>query len=666
MKRFLGKSVLRRYLFSFVSIAMISCAVIGMIMYMVSVREMRAAAQEEQYKRLVLAAEDMDSQMEQLQLIAHRLQGTVYYAPTYFKRNPYYEVELLEDLKRFTNYSSLPEHFFVRYKEEDAVYSANGKSFMHVYAPRILGYDDAEALAEYLDHCKSPGAYPLHDGVLAVFPFSFNASKAYADSGTMCFYLTEETLMERVWLIFGQRAENMEIIWKDALLVQSGEMDDPVAAQSKHTAITLDQKEIGFHVGEEFVHMSLLVICVFAVLLCVLAVVAAVRSYRPIGNIARRHNLHGADGNELEHLDRALSDTKSQLKISQKQLDEKLQQLRDMRDDLQRYFTLCLVQGTADTATIDSMREAGMRFPGATFAAYILKSSVPQESIYRTVEDMSDDNLVFYAVPFGGEKHYAVLVNGDNCAAAGDMLSEAVDAEVFGGKQTEALGEIPSLLFDALTKASPSCIRPSDIARCREDERLRKFRKALENGDEVTALESMRGYFATYAQDDQMLQELIHNNVTAMLLSASYEVNMNVPRTFLRGGPETWPLLEGWVSALCANRDSVPEHEEHQIIRYLREHALDYDLMLEGVAEHFRRSSRQITRIIQAETGCSYKEFILRLRMEHAKQMLKSGKSVAETCEKVCYASRSHFIKTFTNYAGMTPSRYRDSDLEEG
>jgi len=46
--------------------------------------------------------------------------------------------------------------------------------------------------------------------------------------------------------------------------------------------------------------------------------------------------------------------------------------------------------------------------------------------------------------------------------------------------------------------------------------------------------------------------------------------------------------------------------------------------------------------------------------MEHAKDMLRAGKSVEETSEAVCYASRSHFIKTFTGYAGMTPSKYRD------
>ena len=182
--------------------------------------------------------------------------------------------------------------------------------------------------------------------------------------------------------------------------------------------------------------------------------------------------------------------------------------------------------------------------------------------------------------------------------------------------------------------------------------------EGVEAGDENEALRSLREYCAAYVQSDQTMQQLIQNNAIAVLLGASYEANLNVPRAFLRGGSQAWSMLEGWVSALCSSCQTTTAHEEHEIIRYLREHALDYSLSLESVAEYFRRSTRQISRIIQAETGCGYKEFTL--RMEQAKDMLRAGKSVEETSEAVCYASRSHFIKTFTGYAGMTPSKYRD------
>ncbi len=648
---------------------MICCAVIGVIMYMLSAHELRATARTEQYNRLILSAEDMDAQLDQLQTVSVKIQNTIYYAPTYFKRNAYYELELLEDMQKYANYSTLPTHFFVRYTGEDAVYSEAGKSFLKEYAKTYLlcKAADAEALRTYLDACSEPGVFDLPGGVLVTYPITFSPSQMYADSGTVCFYLTDQMLRDRVELIFGQSIENLKIEWRGAALITGTEMDDPLTAGSKRAVITLDTSEIGFHVEDGFVRMSILLVCVFAALLCLLAATAAVRSYRPIGNIARRHNLH-EDGNELEHLDRALSDTKSQLRISQEQLDEKLQQLRDMRDDLRRHFSVQLVQGSADEASLERMREAGMNIPGQRFGAYILKlkKSDQDVNVEQAINELSDEMMAFYAVPYGGENSYAVVVNADQLEAAGDILRDAcAGAAVFGGEQTEVLSEIPSLLFDALTDAAPSCIRPSDIARCREDERLRQLRKALEAGDETLALQCLREYCAAYDQDDQMMRNLMHNNVLSVLLAASYDANMNVPRTFLRGGDETFTMLEGWVSALCGNCENMTKNEEHQIIRYLREHALDYSLMLEGVAEHFHRSTRQITRIIQAETGGGYKDFILRQRMEHAKKMLREGKSVAETCEKVCYVSRSHFIKSFTNYTGMTPSRYREQEEEQ-
>ena len=51
-------------------------------------------------------------------------------------------------------------------------------------------------------------------------------------------------------------------------------------------------------------------------------------------------------------------------------------------------------------------------------------------------------------------------------------------------------------------------------------------------------------------------------------------------------------------------------------------------------------------------------------RKSYAKEMLRNGASVAETCDAVCYVSRSHFIKTFTTYTGMTPSRFKEEEMK--
>ena len=664
MKRFIGKSLLQRYLISFVSIAMFSCAVVGMIIYLAAVQELRVASLTEQEKRLSIAVDDMDEQFDQLLDIATRIQISTHYMPPHFSRNPYYEIELLADLKRYGNYSSLLRHYFIRYEGNDAVFSEMGKSYMHIYAPYRLGYDDPAALGAYLDQCTEPCFLPLQDSVLAVYPIKMSSSRGYTGKASVCFLITDTALLERLQLVSGEQFTRGQLRRGDALVMSCGDIEDPLTISGEVFSLTVDRSEITSEIGTQFTTLSIVLIGVFIVLFCTLAAALAVRNYRPIGYLAQRYNLQPGEHNELELLDQALVNMEGQLRLSREQLDIRLNQLRLVRSDLQKHFVLQMLRGNADDGDLARMREAGMLFPGRRFHAFIVScSSVNPNDAVHSFEELSDERAAFFAAPFGGDGRYAVLVNADKCPEAADMLHDSCSgAKVFGGRSTDELSEIPALLFDALTEAEPSCIRPSDIARCREDERLRKFRKALENGDEEQAMQSLHEYCAVYASDDKTIAHMIYGNITSVLLAASYEANMNVPRVFLRGSQESMPMLEGWVSALCKGREVASTSEEHQIIRYLREHALDYDLSLDLVSETFHRSARQISRIVQAETGGNYKEFILHIRMEHAKAMLRDGASVGETCERVCYASRSHFIKTFTDYTGLTPSRWREQE----
>jgi len=661
-----GKSVLYRYLISFVSIALVSCALVGMISYLMAARELRYTARQEQNRRLMLAAEDMGVQFEQLQEIAYLVQNSVYYRPAFIGRNPYYEIELLKDFRKYGGYSALVTEYFLRYEGEEMIFCHAQKSYLSSYAGSRFDLEGTEELSAFLDTCQSPAFYPMPRGTLAVFPIHMGSAFGYTGRACVCFYLTDDVLIERARLISGEPFEHMTLRFDGETVVSCGTIADPVEVAFERFTLVLDESEIGIRISDRFLRLNLYMITIFALLLGALAVYAAVRNYRPIGNLARRYNLSVGEGNELEHLDRTLDDMEGRLRMSQEELCERVAQFQAIRNDLIRRFVLQMVHGYADEKSLERMRESGVHFPAAAFQVFWLRICDEAANVEKTISELSDDNAFFCAVPYGGEDSYAVLVNVSDGENVRDLLREVcTGAEVFGGRKTEVPGEVAGLLFDALAQASPSYIRPSDIARCREDKRLRQLRKALETGDETEALHSLREYCAAYAQSDQTLQQLIRNNAIAVLLSASYEANLTVPHAFLRGGTQAWPMLESWVSALCNNCKTISSHEEHEIIRYLREHALDYSLSLENVAEHFRRSTRQISRIIQAETGSGYKEFTLHLRMEHAKAMLRAGKSVEETSEAVCYASRSHFIKTFAGYTGMTPSKYRDQPEEE-
>ena len=256
-----------------------------------------------------------------------------------------------------------------------------------------------------------------------------------------------------------------------------------------------------------------------------------------------------------------------------------------------------------------------------------------------------------------------MIVNTDNGKDISDILREACpDACVYGGNNTDLLKEIPTLLFYALTEANPANIQLSDITRNNENEYLQGFRKALEDGDEMLAIERLNAYYAAYANYNDAIKKMIRNNIVSTLLGISYEMKMSVPQDFLIDSGESISMLSGWITAICSRRENTSDSLASQVIEYIKKHILDFDLSLQSIADNFERSTRQISRIVRTETGKGYKEFVIQLRMEHAKVLLCNGKRVIDVCEEVCYTSQSHFINVFTQYTGMTPANYREQE----
>lgn len=660
---FKRKSVLYRYLASFVSIAMICSVVIGIVSYFVAAKELRESAVNEQAKRLTVAAEDISAQFEHLEEISHRAMTSAFLSPSYFSRNAYYEVELLSELEKYSSYSSLFTYYFLHYEGDNSLFTNTGKAMPLPYLVSKMSPEEAQQTLQLLDS-RSICFLPIASGTLAVYPINFKSTQKYSGNATISFFIPSNNLLSRAQLISGEDFSRMEIRWNDASACTIGNILSPLTIKYADVTLILDQEEVGVGTSEHFLHLSLTLLLIFASMLCLLAIGVAIYNFKPIANLARRHNMKKG-GNELVHLDRTLSDMKNELQLSQEQLQEHMTQFRKLRDDLQRHFIAQIVRGETDEQSIDRMREAGMHLPGETFYAFVLHPALNYDypMLEKAITELSNDHTAFYICPYNSENTYAIIVNTDNGDDLLNILREACpDAEIYGGGNTDLLKEIPALLFYGVTEADPLNVQPSDIARYNEDEYLHKFRKALEDGDEMLAISCLNEYRAAYANYNDAIQKMISNNIIATLLSFSYEAKLNVPHDFLSSMNEDPSLMNGWISAICSRNENTLDGLAPQVIGYIQKHFLDFDLSLQSVADSFQRSTRQISRIVRAETGKGYKEFVTQLRMEHAKALLRSGQRVSDVCEAIGYSSRSHFIQTFTQYTGMTPASYRSNE----
>ena len=76
------------------------------------------------------------------------------------------------------------------------------------------------------------------------------------------------------------------------------------------------------------------------------------------------------------------------------------------------------------------------------------------------------------------------------------------------------------------------------------------------------------------------------------------------------------------------------------------------------LADKFYVSSAKLNADFKAMTSVTLHKYIVTVRLINAKRMLISGKSVLETSIECGFFNESHFIRTFKEKTGMTPSKY--------
>lgn len=83
-------------------------------------------------------------------------------------------------------------------------------------------------------------------------------------------------------------------------------------------------------------------------------------------------------------------------------------------------------------------------------------------------------------------------------------------------------------------------------------------------------------------------------------------------------------------------------------------------LNLSGIAKCSYMSPYHFLRVFKDTYGETPNEFLIRLRVQHAKKMLVTENfSVSEICEKVGYTSLGSFSSLFLKQVGVAPTLYR-------
>ncbi|MCU6710227.1 response regulator [Paenibacillus sp. J5C_2022] len=128
------------------------------------------------------------------------------------------------------------------------------------------------------------------------------------------------------------------------------------------------------------------------------------------------------------------------------------------------------------------------------------------------------------------------------------------------------------------------------------------------------------------------------------------------------------PMLKNWAFEVCrrlsvANSDEIQDAREsliEQIQEYIHVHLAE-DVSLQTLADHVGMHPVYLSKIYKMITGEGLKDYLSRLRMERAVQLLDNKDyRVYEIAGQIGYLNTAYFIKVFKKTYGVTPQEYRD------
>ena len=120
----------------------------------------------------------------------------------------------------------------------------------------------------------------------------------------------------------------------------------------------------------------------------------------------------------------------------------------------------------------------------------------------------------------------------------------------------------------------------------------------------------------------------------------------------------------GFVLPTEISLTSVDEKLLQRSIDYITEHIGDKDLTVDRVSREVGMSRANFYRKMKALTNLSASEFLRKVRMEHAAQLLKTNKfRVSEVTSIVGFSDADYFRECFKSQFGMTPREYIESQI---
>ena len=121
----------------------------------------------------------------------------------------------------------------------------------------------------------------------------------------------------------------------------------------------------------------------------------------------------------------------------------------------------------------------------------------------------------------------------------------------------------------------------------------------------------------------------------------------------------------------CGSTEDVNEAQgksTHHIVRRVKEIVgarLQEEVSLHDIAEEVQYSYTHLSALFKNETGQTFSDYLMSVRIQKAKQLLKETNLKIYEVGTLCgYPNSKYFMAIFKEMVGITPSQFRDEGLD--
>lgn len=393
---------------------------------------------------------------------------------------------------------------------------------------------------------------------------------------------------------------------------------------------------------------------------------------------------------------------------------EKLNQLKNqVEDDLglrrEKFLLKLVMGGMSSTEVIQESQHLGLDFVAKWYLVVTVEFSLlgraepfnyfEYEQVEQLISRLVGNNPDVFLTKSGMEE-LILIIKGDSLEyleQEGRFLKELLKAEVENratcsvkvgvGSPQDRIGHIHQSYAEALTTIQPQGTDGTgqmDVASEADKVRLLALdRSALENFLRYGAKDEFDDFFEAYMRplNEAALQSYLVKNyifVDLVLIVAKFvhqlggnvdqvipEINyvetllMNI-KTFDQLTAETRQVF---ASALTF-RDSQTQNQYktmiHQAKTFIEGHYTDPDLSLIEVAAQVNLSASHFSLVFSRETGETFKEYLTRIRIDRAKELLRTtGLKSFEVASQSGYNDPHYFSYIFKKNTGFSPQQFR-------